>query len=89
MSKKNYLKYSEKEWKRYFENKVQYINRIQSTEWLKMFENVGFELVEKILNFCDIDRIKIDKKYRIFEENDLACLDMIVIHKKPFVESRK
>lgn len=38
---KNYLRYSDKTWKRYFENKVHYFNRIQRSEWLALFQRAG------------------------------------------------
>ena len=34
VSAKNYLRYSDAVWKRWFENRVQYFNRVQRREWL-------------------------------------------------------
>ncbi len=42
-------RYAEKVWKRYFENDVQYFNRVQRPEWLEMFQQAGFEMVEEEL----------------------------------------
>lgn len=43
-STKNYIRYSEKTWKLFFENKVQYFNRVQLPDYLEAFERSGFQL---------------------------------------------
>lgn len=83
ISKKNYLRFSDKEWKRFFENKVQYINRIQRPDWLGLFKRAGFELVEEHVRACDIDRLKIAEMYSHLRKNNLECENMMVVHKKP------
>ena len=45
-SPKNYLRYSERVWKAFFENRLQYVNRIQASEWVRYFANSGFACVE-------------------------------------------
>lgn len=46
-SSKQYLKYSEEHWKRWLDNEVQYINRIQQPQWIYSFEEAGFLKVEE------------------------------------------
>jgi len=83
VSKKNYLRYSDKIWKRYFENQIQYFNRVQRPEWLNLFRRVGFSLIEDISLPCDIGIIKIDKKYENINKKDLECRTLLMIHRKP------
>ncbi len=47
VSSKQYLKYSEEHWKRWLDNEVQYVNRIQQPQWIDSFENAGFLKVEE------------------------------------------
>ncbi len=44
MSTKNYVRYGDKTWKLFFENRVQYFNRVQLPEYLELFERNGFRL---------------------------------------------
>lgn len=83
VSEKNYLRYSPKVWKKYFENEVQYFNRVQCSEWLDIFRKVGFELLEKELIPCNIDSIKICKEYENLTRQDLECETLRIVHRKP------
>ena len=85
MPQKYYLRFSDKTWKRFFENKVQYFNRIQCSEWLDFFQQAGLELVEKEITTGDIDTIKVDKTYKHLEKYDLVCERLSVVHRKPLV----
>lgn len=83
MSKKNYLRYSDETWRRYFENRVLYFNRIQCPEWLNLFHKAGLELIEEETRSCNIDTIKVAKIYKHLERRDLECKTLIVVHRKP------
>jgi predicted SAM-dependent methyltransferase len=83
VSKKNYLRYNETRWKRYFENKIQYINRIQRPEWLELFKNAGFSFVEENIKVCDINGLDVDSMYSHLTEADIGCESMILVHRKP------
>ncbi len=83
VSHKNYLKYSDKIWKRYFENEVQYFNRVQRPEWLALFQQAGLELCEERLASIDIEDIRVDKSYKHLSQQDLGCVTLAVVHKKP------
>jgi predicted SAM-dependent methyltransferase len=83
ISKKYYLKYSDKKWERFFENKVQHINRIQRPEWHSMFKEAGFNLVEEQVQTCHIHGFKVAEKYSDLMKNDLECESMILVHRKP------
>ena len=84
VSQKNYLRYSDKVWKRYFENNVQYYNRVQRSEWLNLFHSAGLELVEEVtLQTCNVNTIKVDKKYENLDRQDLECKVLRVVYRKP------
>lgn len=82
-SRKNYLRYSDKVWRRYFENDVQYVNRVQRPEWLALFRRAGLELLEEETQYTDIGSIKVDKSYAALDKKDLECVVLTVIHVRP------
>lgn len=82
MHRKYYMRFSDKTWKRYFDNKVQYINRIQCPEWLAYFHQSGLELVEKETVTDDMDSIQVANSYNQLEKDDLGCTRLRVVHRK-------
>jgi hypothetical protein len=82
VSPKLYLTFSEKTWRRFFENQVQYINRFQRGEWLELFESNGFELVEDITTRKDIGSLKLAPQYAHMKSSDLECTYLKVALKK-------
>ena len=80
---KYYLTFSDKVWKRFFENKVQYINRLQRSEWLNIFQQAGFELIDEESSYVSIEKLKINKKYMNYDKKDLECLVLRIVHRKP------
>lgn len=46
MSPKAYTEFSDTVWRLFFENRLQYVNRVQACEFEKAFEEAGFTLVE-------------------------------------------
>jgi cyclopropane fatty-acyl-phospholipid synthase-like methyltransferase len=82
-SRKHYYAYSDDAWERHFENKVQYFNRVQRPTWLDMFRSAGFELVEENLLSENVNTTKIDDKYKDLSKQDLECMTMRVVYKKP------
>jgi ubiquinone/menaquinone biosynthesis C-methylase UbiE len=81
--RKNYLGISNALWKHFYENEVQYFNRIQRAEWLDYFSENGFKLIEEHANPVNLDHIKVHKDFAQLSRTDLECLNMTVIHKKP------
>jgi cyclopropane fatty-acyl-phospholipid synthase-like methyltransferase len=79
---KNYLRYSDQVWRRYFQNDVQYFNRVQRPQWLELFQKSGFEMVEEELKSANIGAIKVDKSYENLAREDLQCVGMRVVHRK-------
>jgi len=83
VSAKHYLRYPESTWRRYFQNDLQYINRVQRSEWLGHFSAAGAELVEEQPFTCDITGLEVHPQFARFSPLDLACIALFVVHRKP------
>ena len=81
-SPKQYLTYSESQWKMLYENGVQYINRIQRSQWLKMFADAGFSLVEESGSHADLTHLRIHPQYQSLSRKDIECLNLVVVVRK-------
>src|SRR5690606_13057819 len=42
---KNYLRYNDRQWKLLFQNDLQYFNRLQHSDFVKLFSEAGFEVL--------------------------------------------
>ena len=82
-SAKNYLRYSDHAWKRFFENDIQYFNRLQRADWLRMLQGAGFEFQEEIVERTDIESLPIAPRFRGYSRDDLACTILTLVHRKP------
>ena len=82
-SRMNYLRYSDITWKIFFQNKVQYFNRLLMSEWIDIFDHEGFILMEKITEFTNIDSLQIHPQYHGYTQEDLSCTRLTIVHKKP------
>ncbi|MCC6616870.1 MAG: class I SAM-dependent methyltransferase [Anaerolineae bacterium] len=82
-SPKQYMRYSDAVWKRWFENDVQYINRIQRPEWHNMFSGAGLDLVEEHVFSVDINDIKVAQMYQHLDDESLTCGALRLLHRKP------
>jgi SAM-dependent methyltransferase len=82
-SPKNYLRYSDRTWKLFFENEVQYINRLQMSDWLDIFDKTGFSLLETIKESLVVELPRINPKYDKYEKEDLLCTGLTIVHRKP------
>jgi SAM-dependent methyltransferase len=80
---KQYLQYSERLWKVCFENDVQYINRIQRSDWLALFTSAGLTLEEEIVEQEDVSNLKLAQPYEKYDREDLGCGGLELIHRKP------
>ncbi len=83
VSCKNYLRYSDGVWRRYFENDVQYFNRVQRPEWLDLFQKATLETVKEETIVADLGSLKVDKSYENLSRQDLQCVALTVVHRKP------
>lgn len=82
-SPKQYLSYSDKTWRRRFQNRVQYFNRIQLSEWLTEFERQGFQLREKIVETTTVTDLAIDPRWAGYSEEDKSCVIATLVHRRP------
>lgn len=83
VSRKQYLRYSDRVWRVCFQNDVQYINRIQRSEWLDLFKKVGLVLAQEEVEMEDLSGLKVATAYHKYEENDLGCGGLELVHRKP------
>ncbi len=81
-SPKSYLQYSDRVWRTFFQNDVQYFNRLQMSDWLRAFRTHGFELVEHRAGSCNIDSLGIAPKYDGYSKEDLACTTLTIVCRK-------
>ena len=82
VSKKLYLTHSERSWRLLFENKIQYINRLQRSEWLAIFKGAGFELIDEDSWNVDISALRLSPRYENMDRRDLECGVLRVLLKK-------
>ncbi len=78
---KEYLRFSQKRWKLLYENKIQYINKIQFSEWKKIFEIEGFKEIYCKPYFAKVN-VVIHSDYKNLNENDIKCYMLSIVHRK-------
>jgi hypothetical protein len=79
---KHYLKYSDDVWGVFFENDVQYFNRIQRAEWLQLFGQAGFELIEEE-SLTQPVSVRISAQYQNLNRKELECTGLNLVHRRP------
>ena len=82
VSPKQYLCYSDRTWEKWFANDVQYINKFQRSDWLKLFEKAGLMLIEEQVETEDISGLRIATDYQRHNESDLRCSELRLLHRK-------
>lgn len=83
VSQKKYISYSNRVWSAFFDNVVQYQNRLQTSDWIKMFEQAGFEFVYKKQELTSLEGLSVSKDFQHYSEEDLACTILTLVFKKP------
>lgn len=81
-SKKQYLKYSDRTWRALFENRVQYFNRLQASEWERLFADAGFTLLERIAETADVQALRVHPRFQHLPPQDHACTILTLVHRK-------
>lgn len=81
-SAKKYLEFPDRTWKRLFENDVQYFNRLQASDWLSLFGNSGFTLIEQKPIMYSMTGIKVNSEFQHYVKEDIACAGLTIVHKK-------
>jgi SAM-dependent methyltransferase len=82
VSAKKYLQYSDRIWKLFFENEVQYFNRVQRPEWKKIFSEAGFQLLYEEKEMRAIEMNKRNIVYKHYDEENIDCTNVYMIQKK-------
>jgi len=82
VSRKMYLTFSDRTWRNVFENRVQYINRLQRREWLELFTAAGFKLFEEDSWYTDLGQLQLAGRFRGMDKRDLECTGPRLLHKK-------
>jgi SAM-dependent methyltransferase len=80
---KNYLRYSDKVWKLFFENELQYINRLQRCEWMTIFEEAGFICIEERGSRCDLGDIVVNEQFQAMDQVSLETTSWHAVYRKP------
>ncbi len=80
---KEYLKISNKLWTKYFQSDIKYTNRLQKSDWLRLFKQAGFNLIHVEEVKCDITDLQISDYYKKYSIDDLECRRLFLIHQKP------
>ncbi|RYZ59066.1 MAG: class I SAM-dependent methyltransferase, partial [Proteobacteria bacterium] len=81
---KAYLRYDERTWKRWYENDVQYVNRMQHSDFLREFKAAGFTVVaEETVATCDSSQIEIAPEFKHYTKADLDAIVTRVMAQKP------
>ncbi len=83
----NFLKFSDFTWKILGQNKIQFHNRLRQSEFVKMFEAGGFEI---LLCESEVDErslkalpsMGLNERYRTFDPVDLATYEMTICARK-------
>ena len=84
VSRKQYLHYPHWVWGFCFENDVQYINRIQRSEWLELFRKAGLVLVEEKVEMEDLSGLKVAIGLSgSTKKLTMRCGGLDLVHRKP------
>jgi len=83
MHEKYYLRCEEWLWKLVGENKVQYINRLQKGEWIKVFQSSKFQVVTERGGRCNMDGLRPAMRYQTMSMEELQCTHLTVLLRKP------
>jgi SAM-dependent methyltransferase len=79
--RKNYLRYSDAAWRRFFGNEVQYFNRVQPPEWFKLFRSAGLQLIDVRTESINL-KVKVDPCFQDLSQDELRTLFLMLVHQK-------
>jgi SAM-dependent methyltransferase len=85
MSPKRYLRYSDRTWKFFFENRVQYFNRVQVPEFEDLFHASGLELVRSQVEKSPDTLMSLvcHAQYGKYDSEALRVTRYFIVHRKP------
>lgn len=82
-SPKHFYRYDDTTWRRFWDSDVQYVNRVQRPEWLRLFARAGFTLVDEHLASSPLGEIPRARPFRDLDQDDVDCLQMVPLHRRP------
>jgi ubiquinone/menaquinone biosynthesis C-methylase UbiE len=77
----NYLRYSDVKWK-YFNPSLNFQNRLLQSEYVKLFEDCGFQILMKESYKCELPEFSIDDKFMNCSIDDLTTTHSWIVVKK-------
>jgi SAM-dependent methyltransferase len=85
MPPKSYAGFSDKMWRRLFENRVQYVNRMQACEFADQFASAGLALQDAkyFRNPHALDAIRPAGRFLAFDAEELEIVRAELVHTKP------
>ncbi|MDH7600634.1 MAG: class I SAM-dependent methyltransferase [Armatimonadota bacterium] len=82
-SLKQYISYPEWIYKLLLNNQLQYINRVQKSEFHRMFTESGMEVLEERAFDCDISKLRPRGRFQGYSSEDLRCFAVTFVLRKP------
>lgn len=84
-SKKNYLKFSDKQWSLLYQNDVQYFNRVSYDIFREYFVDAGFREIQAYAtrDINELKNIRIAEQYRNQSRESLEATRVFLIYQKP------
>ena len=88
ISSVNFLQFSDEEWNRYAGNRFMYMNRLRSSDYLRLFRECGFEIrhVDTFVEPYDLEliekgKVPLAKKFQGMSPTDLAtgCTTIVAV----------
>lgn len=86
VSRKQYLRFSDPVWKIFFQNDVQYFNRIQRSEWLALFAGSGFQLIHEEPEYAGMGDLKVHTQFKHLKTTDIECTSLKLLCRRPHKE---
>ncbi len=80
---KNYLRYSDRQWRWWLQNDVQYINLLQPSDFRRSFLASKFEIVlHETVQSCDSTQLNVDERFRHYPREELdVAVDRLLVRK--------
>lgn len=82
-SPKQYYRYDDESWQRWFDSDVQYINRVQRPDWVALFDGAGFETVELQDVSEALGPMTLAPQYQGLSQAERECMQFRIVHRRP------
>jgi len=84
----NFLKFGDFTWRVIGQNKIHYHNRLRESEFISLFEQAGFEIVDRRSEVDEpslkaLETMRLCPRYRAFDKRDLSTYGAIFTARKP------